>query len=283
MDHANYRSLAGMKEIQSIYDAVIAGWPSPNERHAIGTRHGRTFAITSGDKSGPALILLHGSASNSFGWMSDASRYGRHFHTIAVDIPGEAGKSDPARFSWQDESAVEWLADIYAYFDLRQASLVGLSLGGYFAARYAADRPAAVSRLALISAGGICRERASFIPKAILWMCMGARGLKRMEQALFRRPLPPEVSHLFRLMAREFIPRREKLRLLSDEQIGRLAMPVLFLGGSRDILVDTAASAARLRRLLPHAKTVLVPEAGHALTDTAPQILEFLTARGTAG
>jgi Predicted hydrolases or acyltransferases (alpha/beta hydrolase superfamily) len=278
MNHPNYRSLAGMEEIQSIYDAVIAGWPAPNERHAIDTRHGRTFAITSGDKSGPALILLHGSASSSFGWMNDAARYGRFFHTIAVDIPGEAGKSDPRRFSWQDDSAGEWLADIYSHFDLRQASLAGLSLGGYFAARFAAGRPAAVSRLALISAGGICRERASFIPKAILWKCMGARGEERMEHALFRRPLPPEVSHLFRLMAREFIPRMEKLRLLSDEEIRRLAMPILFLGGSHDILVDTAVSAARLRRLLPHAKTILVPEAGHALTDTAPLILEFLMA-----
>jgi pimeloyl-ACP methyl ester carboxylesterase len=274
----NLRNYQKLEDIQSIYDAVIAGWPAPNERHAIDTRHGRTFAITSGDKSSPALILLHGSASNSFGWMNDAARYSRFFHTIAVDIPGEAGKSDPRRFSWQDGSAGEWLADIYAHFDLRQASLVGLSLGGYFAARFAVERPAAVNRLALISAGGICRERASFIPKAILWRCLGARSEERMEHALFRRPLLPEVSHLFRLMAREFIPRMERLRLFSDEEIRQLAMPVLFMGGSRDILVDTAASAARLRRLLPHARTVLVPEGGHALTDTAPMILEFLTA-----
>jgi pimeloyl-ACP methyl ester carboxylesterase len=55
----------------------------------IPTRFGDTRAMTAGRKGNPALVLLHGSASNILGWGAAILAYMRDFYVIAPDIPGE--------------------------------------------------------------------------------------------------------------------------------------------------------------------------------------------------
>lgn len=59
----------------ALYDAVLAHWPVPYETCRVPTRHGDTFAIASGDKSAPALILLHGAASNAVSWVEGSFHF----------------------------------------------------------------------------------------------------------------------------------------------------------------------------------------------------------------
>ncbi len=69
-----YKSPAGEKAVLALYDKVLADhWPRPYQTLTIPTRHGHTFVIASGQASGPALVLLHGAASNSAIWAADAA------------------------------------------------------------------------------------------------------------------------------------------------------------------------------------------------------------------
>lgn len=53
-----YKSAAGERAVMAHYAEVLAHWPVPHERIIIGTRHGDTFVIVSGEPTAPPLVLL---------------------------------------------------------------------------------------------------------------------------------------------------------------------------------------------------------------------------------
>lgn len=72
---AAFKSQEGKSRILEIYDSVLEGWYSPNEKFYVDTRYGKTFIIASGEKEAPPIILLHGSDMNSAMWMRDVRKY----------------------------------------------------------------------------------------------------------------------------------------------------------------------------------------------------------------
>ena len=94
---AIYRSPAGRQQILQQYEQILSLWPPPNTFHQIDTGFGKTFVIESGNNTGPPLVLLHGSASNSAMWLGDAMLLGQTHHIYAMDIIGEPGKSSEFR------------------------------------------------------------------------------------------------------------------------------------------------------------------------------------------
>lgn len=90
---AIYRSPAGRQLILQQYEQILSHWPPPNAFHQIDTGFGNTFVIESGSNTGPPLVLLHGSASNSAMWLGDAMLLGQTHHIYAVDIIGNPGKA----------------------------------------------------------------------------------------------------------------------------------------------------------------------------------------------
>lgn len=62
----------------------------------------------------------------------------------------------------------------------------------------------------------------------------------------------------------------------SDEQLLRLNMPVLFIDGEHDVIVDAHESAQRLSRLIPSAEIHLLPGCGHVVPNSAEYIIPFL-------
>lgn len=61
-----------------------------------------------------------------------------------------------------------------------------------------------------------------------------------------------------------------------DGELQRLTMPCAVFAGEKDIVLRSAETVARISRLLPHAKTALLPARGHSLTGLAEDIAAFL-------
>lgn len=53
-------------------------------------------------------------------------------------------------------------------------------------------------------------------------------------------------------------------------------MPVLYLGGGRDVMIKNKETIERIVKLLPTSKTILLQEKGHALTGAKEIIVDFL-------
>ena len=279
-----YRNSDFEKRIQTIYEQIISGWVQPHELSMVPTRHGSTFVITSGPKEAPPVVLLHGSGSNSYMWAEEARLYSSVMRVFAVDIPGEAGKSESVRASWDSDDFVEWMEDLYAGLGLQRAAIIGISLGGWIAAKWAIAHPDRVEQLVLLCPSGFAPPRASFLPKIVMYSLLGEYGMGRIEDLIFGAvQRTPEVSAYFRVMAKGFLPRQGVPPLFTDEEIRRLTMAVLVIIGSRDALIDGPASIERIARLLKHAETRLEEGVGHAVTGVSGIIMPFLARSGDQG
>jgi pimeloyl-ACP methyl ester carboxylesterase len=272
-----YRSAAGERIVMELYDRALARWPVPWQPLDVPTRHGRTFAIASGPIGAPLLLLLHGAASNAVSWVGDAGQYSRSLRVLAVDAPGDPGRSEQTRLPWQGSAPAEWLADILAAVGARSARIVALSQGAALALRFAAAAPERVARLALLAPAGIVPTRPSFLLRALLLSAVGrADALTRV--VLGDEPLPAEALAFMEAIMTHHLARIEPEVLLTDQELRRLTMPVLMVAGARDALRSGKAAAARLQRLLPTVTTRILPGRGHALVNMAAEVLSFLEA-----
>lgn len=274
-----YKSPAAEQAVMTIYDQALARWPVAYETLDIPTGHGQTFVVASGDTAAPPLILLHGAGSNSAIWAGDVEAYSRPYRVYAVDLLGEPGRSAPNRPAWDSPAYAEWLDEVLTALKIERATLVGISQGGWTALKLATWKPERVEKLVLMTPGGIVPDKMSFLVYAVFFSLTGRWGARRLNRMLFAgQTIPEGVEDILWVMTRSFKPRMGMLPLFSDEELARLTMPTLLLGGTRDALRDLDKIAARLRTYVPHLKTVLIPEAGHALLNTTEPVLSFLAA-----
>jgi pimeloyl-ACP methyl ester carboxylesterase len=274
-----YKSTAGKNEIMALYDAVLARWPVAYGTFHLPTRHGDTFLIASGEKFAPSLVLLHGSASNAVSWVGDVAEYSRHFRVYAVDLPGEPGKSAENRPAWDAPDFAEWLEDVLDGLEIPKTALLGISQGGWTALRFATTRPERVTRLVLLAPGGVMPARPSFILKAVIFSWLGHWGVERINRMVSgKNPIHPEAVKFMDAIFTHFKARVGKEYLFSDEELKRLNMPTLLIGGSEDALIPMESVVPRMQKCVPSLEAVLMPGLGHALVNLSVQIIPFLTA-----
>jgi pimeloyl-ACP methyl ester carboxylesterase len=272
-----YKSPEGKQEIMALYDAALARWPVPYDELRIPTRHGETFVIASGEPSAPPLVLLHGSASNAVSWVGDVAQYCEHFRVYAVDLVGEPNRSAPNRPSWNGPGFAEWLEDVLDGLKIKQTHLLGLSQGGWTALKYAVYQPERVSKLVLLTPGGVRPVKMSFLVQAIFLGLFGRWGAERTNKIVFgRQEIHPEAVKFMNAIMTHFKPRIEKEYLFTDEELKCLEMPALLLGGVEDAMIPVEAVAARLREFSPRLEVKLFPEMGHALVNMSEHIIPFL-------
>ena len=124
-------------------------------KHVVNTNSGRAAFIGAG--SGPPLILLHGLGTSSETWGPTMRALVDHFTVLAPDLAGH-GQSSGAPLRGSVEPLVKALDDLCEEQGLETAAVVGHSLGGLVAIRFALNHPNRVSHLVLVDAGGIGEE-----------------------------------------------------------------------------------------------------------------------------
>lgn len=104
-------------------------------------------AIRKGESNRNPLILLHGLGLNLSMWDDQFSEFAKRYHVIRYDLRGfgQSLPPSPAPFSHVDD-----LKNLLDYFNIKQAHIIGLSLGGRIAIDFALTYPHALNRLVLI-------------------------------------------------------------------------------------------------------------------------------------
>ena len=247
---------------------------------------GRRIAWREGG-SGEPTLLLHCGLAHSGAWGPLMARLGDRLAMRALDLPGHGGTDwDPSR-DIQDQ-AVEDARAMLA--DTGPAHLVGHSFGGTVALRVAVETPGTVRSLTLIEpvmfafladAGhaGYEAEVAAEGPfhDAVLagdWRAAADSFLSRWGTAGGLAALPPAqadyiLARMPTIVASEpSILRRDGRKLRLGDLRG-LGMPVLLLEGARSPAV-VAAILDVIASVLPQARRLTVPGAGHMLPVTHP-------------
>lgn len=235
-----YRTERSRDILMEFCDGALQYWSYPHEKTMLSTQFGQTHVITAGSKEKPALVLLHGAASNILGWGAAIPEYMQDFFVIAPDIPGEAGKSAPVRPSWDGDDYILWLDDVLTALGVERAALLGLSFGGWIAAKYAAARPEKVSRIVLLAPGGIAPARTGTILKTVLYSMQKEKG--------------------------------------AENEMKRIACPVLMMTGGEDAFFNARKAGARMKKLLPGADIRIDAKGKHGITQYGGGIAAFLAA-----
>lgn len=272
-----YKTAEGEQAVMAIYDAAMKNWSAPYETRTVPTRHGDAFVVASGDVDAPAMILLHGAGSNATIWAGDVGDYCTLFRVYAVDLPGEPGKSAPNRPAWEGTAFADWLEDVLNGLHVERATLAGISQGAWTALKFAVAHPERVEGLVLMTPGGIVPDKTSFIVRAIGLSMLGKWGTKCLMTALFGdQRVPDGVLDIVTQISAAFKPRIGVLPIFTDDELRRLTMPVLLIGGTKDIMRDMVKIEARLRAFMPQLTVKMIAGGGHALINTKGVVMEFL-------
>ncbi|NPU10293.1 alpha/beta hydrolase [Bradyrhizobium sp. 83012] len=231
---------------------------------------------------GDPIVLVHGFASTKNvnwiypGWVTELRKAGRRVIALDNRGHGESAKLyDPAQYALP-----EMASDVTALMDhlrLASADVMGYSLGGRIAAHIALTTP---ERLRSAIFGGIGMA-----------MIEGGGPGENVAAALEAPSIDDvtdPVGKTFRAFADQTRSDRLALAacmrgsrgLLSREEVGRIAVPVLVAVGTTD---DVAGSGPALGALIPGAEVLDIPNRDHmrAVGDKVYKagVIDFLARR----
>jgi 3-oxoadipate enol-lactonase len=238
-----------------------------------------------GDPSAPPLVMIRGLARSARFWLDFAPRMARSFRVVTLDNRG-VGRSDKPRRPFSTRAMADDVAAVLDDVGLSRAHIFGMSLGGMIAARFALRHPDRVDRLVLgcTTMGG---ARAKRIPlSSIATLVAAGRGsfAEAMTSTAHIVVSPAflaerdDILPAWRAIATsEPVPLRGSLLQLlagAEHNISRevhgIRAPTLVLTGDADRLIP-AENSERLAALIPGAKLVLLPGAGHDFTTEQPE------------
>jgi 3-oxoadipate enol-lactonase len=241
-------------------------------------------------KGSPLVVLIHGLGADSEMWVYQMQvLVDAGMRPMAVDVPG-FGKTPWVGTKWTVREIAKGLADWMRQFSPGKKVIVGLSMGGVIAQQIALDFPEQVERLVLASTFATLRPRTwknwiYLLRRSGTVLLNGsAAQAEQVADHLF-----PEASQaIYHQMVIEKIrqadPRayQKAMRSLvfydSRDMVKNLSLPVLIITGAKDGTVPPAAQA-ELANLIPNARQVVIPEAGHAVNiDQAQLFNQYLLA-----
>ncbi len=272
-----YKSEQGKKAILSFYENLLAEWHQPSKQYSLNTSFGKTFIVESGDKNAPAVLLLHGSGSNSAMWISDAKTLSEKYRVFAIDIIGECGKSAQTRPEFKDDNYANWLMEIVESLGLSKASLIACSLGGWIALDFTTKYPARVEHLVLTAIAGITPIKPKAVLLVILTSLAGKWGMQKLDKLVYGGlEIDERVLEFASLIKEHYIPRTDVMPVFSNEQLRQIEAPVLFIGGEHDCFYNSQKTAERLEKNVENACCMVLENTGHVLINQTEHFLQFL-------
>jgi pimeloyl-ACP methyl ester carboxylesterase len=268
--------------------AATLGLPASRELW-LEVKRLRVHCFQAGSRDHPVL-LLHGGGLDAAGlsFRTTIPVLAERHCVFAPDWPG-FGRSDPMPMSWRVEECVDFVGEILDTLDLKQVSLVGVSMGGAFALGFTLLAPERIDRLVLVDSAGMGND----IPGGILsyltmrlplldelrWtLLVGNRTLARkILLAGFvncNQVLTEEVLDEIILLARQAgagaayrqLQRSEYqwhgLRTNYLPQLSKVRIPTLLVHGAEDGIVPVSW-AERAHQLMKNSKIEIIPHCGH--------------------
>lgn len=273
-----FRSDAAKARYLALYDARAHDWPVPSETIHLHGAYGETFVRVSGPADAPPLVLLHGISSNSLSWIPNVAALARSHRVYAVDHIQDGGRSIAIRSLANLDDHLAWLDGMFDGLGLvKGVNLLGLSYGGWLAARYALARPQRLHKLVLVA------PASTVLPLSFEWMaravacaiplrCFTRSFLRWLLQDLAQRPatqrpnfedIVNEAWTTLRCVApNPMLPPT----VLSDDELRALAVPALYLVGENEKICAPRQAVERLNAVAPRIATRLITGAGHDLT-----------------
>jgi pimeloyl-ACP methyl ester carboxylesterase len=229
-----------------------------------------TVVLAAGEASAPPLVFFHG-AGTFHGW-GFAESWTDRFRVLLPHHPGYGESGDMDGLHDVHDLVLHYteLFDQLGLID--DVNLVGFSLGGRIAARFAIEQKHRLRRLVLVAPSGL---RVDGVPVDDLFTIPPEEIVERLAYRLDTvRPHLPEDPHDVDFAVDRYREIRTSAILLWEQPfdrvlprwLGRLGVPTLVVWGEEDRLQPVGLAPA-WAGLLPDASVATFPEAGHLVLD----------------
>ena len=206
--------------------------------------------------NGTPLVLVHGIGGSTAGWAAVQPQLAQQLRSIAIDVRG-FGESDKPDGPVTPEL---WASDIAGLLDelqIDRAVILGHSMGGVIAQRFALDFPKRVLALILESTSSQVNDAA----RAYWEQQAGASDSPQWASAA-----------------------RAVSRIQFTSELNRIAVPTLILQGLTDPRTPPGGSVI-MSRNIPGAELVMLEDTGHNIHQERPKefvanVLAFLENAG---
>ena len=226
--------------------------------------------------SGPPVVLLHGLGADARAWRNTVPELAKTAHVYALDFLGFGQSAKP-----QTPYRISLLSDFVSSFldavQIKKATIVGHSLGGWVAARLAVSHPDQIDKLVLVDAAGYAEDQARLIHDFLSQL--DPTTAKAAEQILGSvNAMPASDQEVLRNLAMSYFARRLsrpdgfatasvvesilKGQDVLDGSLDQIKVPTLILWGRNDPVVPLRAADA-FAKDIPGARKIILDGCGH--------------------
>jgi pimeloyl-ACP methyl ester carboxylesterase len=251
--------------------------------------NGTTIAYTDQGKGPETLILIHGLGSYLPAWNKNIEDLSKNYRTIAIDLPGY-GKSQKENIQVSMAAYAQTVLQLMDKLKIKQAVLVGHSMGGQIAITAALQAPERVKKLVLAAPAGL--ETFTEQQKQLFKMTVTPESVQNtspdkaaanIKINFYQMPADAQfmVDDRLQMATSPDFANYSKAVAASvaamidepvHEKLPQLQSPALIIFGEQDALIPNKylnptltiqAVAAIGKEIIKNSEVVLLPQAGH--------------------
>ena len=223
--------------------------------------------------NGRAIVFIHSGGFDRRIWDDQFSAFSDRYTVIRYDVRGYGKSPAPTRPYSDDDD----LYQLLKYLKVRQAHVIGLSMGGRIAIDFSLTHPEMVATLIPVAPGlsgfpytaedsvelmkivwSIQKDDGTPAGEAWLRSAYNAAAMESPAVATKLRPIAVENSRAW--LINIFFPRPPFP--LAIQRLSDIHAPTLLIRGDRDVPTITTI-VETLEKNIPGAKKVIIPGAGH--------------------
>jgi pimeloyl-ACP methyl ester carboxylesterase len=226
---------------------------------------------------GEPVVFFHG--AGTIDGFDFAESWTDRFRVIAPYHPGFGESDDDPSFTDLHDYVMHYL-ELFDILQIDRFHLVGLSLGGYLAAKFASEHGHRVKKLVLIAPAGINdREHPMLDIISVPGEYIPGYLVSNFEVLKRRLPEKPNIE----FMADRYRESTTVARLLWEHPVDpkfmrylhRVKIPTLIIWGEDDRVIPVEQSQT-WRRLIPNAEVMVLKGAGHLVHLEKPEAVEAI-------
>ncbi len=292
-DFHPFKSPEAKTQYLAFEDTMAKKWPIVSEEKTVRTSYGLTFMRISGPVDGQPLVLLPGGGSNSLIWQANIKALSSVYRTYALDNIYDFGRSVYTRKMETPDDFSQWLDELFDTLSLgNNIRIAGYSYGGWVTGVYATSHPDRLSRVILIAPAFLIQPiTKDFVWDMILAIIPCKYTIRRSLYSVWndlansgkegKEIVDERVEYVYIAMKSFKFKTGVEPIMLTDTDMKKLTMPVLFLIGEHDSVCNPQLAIHRLNTVAPGIKTELFSGTGHDLMFTHTEkinktMLDFL-------
>jgi len=249
------------------YDALLSKYDVPVQDRWVDAQLGRVHVIETGTPSGMPVLLLHAAGCSAAEWYANYGALGRVCRVFAMDMPGDAGKSVLEKTPEHIEDYTTTIRQVLDALQLDRPSVIGHSIGGFFATGFAMAHPERVAKLILLSPVATHVPIRWYLKLLLKWTGRpgtGPHAIKTLKMQAFRGFEPePRFVDLMECVRDYCTVQMLFPYVYSKPELSRLIMPVHLIVGTEEPLHSWKRSVTLAREKIPNIGITVLNDTGH--------------------